>query len=753
MAKRKSGLKGTYVFSGGRGASQQQIDELKQYVDDSIEGAGAVAGKPCQIQSITDITGGHRVTFLWVDNSGASHTSTMDVMDGTIGQDGEDAPTITDVTLMSDSSLRITMSDGSHFDTTPIPTVKGDKGDKGDDGEDGYSPTITVSEDTSTTYKLLITDVNGSYETPNLKGSGGGGGGDVAGVKGDVESSYRTGSVNIRLTDVVNVGQNLTFDSSTKTLSADAQAIDVDSQISPTSENPVQNKVIKAALDEKQPIMQFETLPTASDYPQAIVQLTGADYSTYKRGYFYRSAPKIISGSLTYEWEQVDTLPSSRNYEDLDNKPLINGVTVIGDKASTELGLQGQLQFETLPTPSASNVGRICEYIGPSNVNYKNGYWYQVQYDAGTTSYNWVKIDVSDNAVLQAAVTTLQNNQGDMSSLVVPSVSDLVSAINAISNKGLSSIVYTEPNLVITYLDGTTYQFNVKTSILAATEVGELSNINDQTIQNTNILQYDSAILGYKPYDIVTALTNLLNSAKDYTDQQISISVQDDAFICDQKPTCALDSSTGKYNVIYYQNGIAHTTTDTTARFYYKDNQNQPFCTSWFVTGDPNVDPVEFTYSISSANFNDFVNKNTDITSTYTTDMADKTKVPDVAALDALLAIVNLSLADKVNTSDIEDSLNSQSATKVLSAKQGYVLKGELDAKQNVIQYATMPPSSASLAGVIYQYVGSNSGAFTKGHFYQAVYVNDEWTWEEILFAPDMAGYTTAEVDDLWDNN
>ena len=180
-----------------------------------------------------------------------------------------------------------------------------------------------------------------------------------------------------------------------------------------------------------------------------------------------------------------------------------------------------------------------------------------------------------------------------------------------------------------------------------------------------------------------------------------------------------------------------------------------PFCTSWFVTGDPSVDPVEFTYSIASVNFDDYVSKTTDVTSTYTTDMADKTKIPNVAALDALMTIVNTALGAKVNTSDIEDSLNSQSATKVLSAKQGYVLKGEIDAKQNVIQYAVMPAAASSIAGVIYQYVGATSGAYTKGHFYQCVYDNDNdtWIWEEILFAPDMEGYTSGEVDTLWDEN
>ena len=58
------------------------ISVAKKYTDDSLEGVGALEGKPCQIQSITDITGGHRVTFLWVDNDGVSHTSAMDVMDG-----------------------------------------------------------------------------------------------------------------------------------------------------------------------------------------------------------------------------------------------------------------------------------------------------------------------------------------------------------------------------------------------------------------------------------------------------------------------------------------------------------------------------------------------------------------------------------------------------------------------------------------------------------------------------------------------
>ena len=57
----------------------------KKYTDNSLAGAGAVAGVPCQIQSITPITGGNRVTFLWKDNNNVSHTSTLDVMNGLKG--------------------------------------------------------------------------------------------------------------------------------------------------------------------------------------------------------------------------------------------------------------------------------------------------------------------------------------------------------------------------------------------------------------------------------------------------------------------------------------------------------------------------------------------------------------------------------------------------------------------------------------------------------------------------------------------
>ena len=87
----------------------------KSYTDDSLKGIGALKGASCQIQSITDITGGKRVTFLWVDNSEVEHTSTMDVMNGADGKG------IKSVTINAEEHLIVTYTDDTTTDVGEIP--------------------------------------------------------------------------------------------------------------------------------------------------------------------------------------------------------------------------------------------------------------------------------------------------------------------------------------------------------------------------------------------------------------------------------------------------------------------------------------------------------------------------------------------------------------------------------------------------------------------------------------------------------
>jgi len=99
----------------------------KRYVSDSLEGIGAVKGKNCTISSITPIDGGNRVTFSWTLDDGTVKTQTMDVMNGTIGEDGQ-SPTITAERNSTDDGvdIKITNPDG----TTSTTTIHDGKGNE-----------------------------------------------------------------------------------------------------------------------------------------------------------------------------------------------------------------------------------------------------------------------------------------------------------------------------------------------------------------------------------------------------------------------------------------------------------------------------------------------------------------------------------------------------------------------------------------------------------------------------------------------
>lgn len=301
------------------GLSVVTLAAARKYTKDTIEGAGAVAGKPCQINSITDITGGHRVTFLWVDNSDVEHTSVMDVMDGV-------SPTFTVTEITGGHRLTITDAE----DTYTFDVMNGEKGlgvkgvevtdenhlvvtydndTEEDAGEittvDGFSPTIVVKESTSERYVLTITDVDGSYDTPNLKGSGGSASqmSDLTDVSltslasGDLLSYDTTDPSNpvwknsnalplsvsqlmasmpnkvdkvdgkglstndfteeyksklTALATIYSIGSGLVLNSTTHELTATGISIPIDDELDETSPNPVQNGVITLAIEQLQ---------------------------------------------------------------------------------------------------------------------------------------------------------------------------------------------------------------------------------------------------------------------------------------------------------------------------------------------------------------------------------------------------------------------------------------------------------------------------------------------------------------------
>lgn len=108
---------------------------VEKYVRDSLVGVGALKGAPCTIKSITDITGGKRVTYEWKDNNDVSHTAYMDVMNGAKGDNGTG---IKSVEVNSNNHLIVTYDDDTTEDAGEI--------EGGGGGESTELPSFYVEE-------------------------------------------------------------------------------------------------------------------------------------------------------------------------------------------------------------------------------------------------------------------------------------------------------------------------------------------------------------------------------------------------------------------------------------------------------------------------------------------------------------------------------------------------------------------------------------------------------------------------------
>ncbi len=249
------------------------------------------------------------------------------------------------------------------------------------------------------------------------------------------------------------------------------------------------------------------------------------------------------------------------------------------------------------------------------------------------------KQQIDDN---ESAIETLNGN-----STVVGSVDSKVATAYA----NATSYTDTECAKKVDKISGKGLSTNDFTDELK-TKLDNLENYDDTALGNRvtanenaiTVLNGDSTVNG----SVDKKVASCLSDSKDYTDVSIQNAIRQTAIVCDAKPTISGTTIT------YYQGGVEKTiTSDNKTKFYYTDN-NVNYSTIF-------IENTEFTDTVASVNFSDYVSKENDVVSTYTGSDADKTKIPNVGAMDALKSLVDADLSEKVNVSDVESSVSSSS--------------------------------------------------------------------------------------------
>ena len=173
-----------YVKSSATGEGLPSLDTIEKALDDMqelLKQAQDIAVKVPYIENGTwwcwNVSLNKYIDTLVQaqGEKGQDGLNGRDGKDGINGNDGENGL----------SAYEIWLNQGNTgTETDFLNSLKGDKGDTGErgtDGKDGINgvdgifPTISIAENTSSSYILTIIDMNGSFNTPNLKGSSGSG--------------------------------------------------------------------------------------------------------------------------------------------------------------------------------------------------------------------------------------------------------------------------------------------------------------------------------------------------------------------------------------------------------------------------------------------------------------------------------------------------------------------------------------------------------------------------------------------------
>ena len=334
----------------------------KSYTKKSLIGIGALAGAPCQVQSINKVGKTTTVTLKWEDNVGGVHTQAFDI------EDGLDGVSVVGATINSTGNLILTLSDTNTIDCGKV------------------LPQYDTMPPASSTNEGQVLQYIGTTNVNYTKGY----------YYECVESPVGSGTY---------IWQNI-------------------------------------KVQDSEDIFRYNVIPSPNaSIEGAIIQYIGTTNATYTNGYYYQCVESPV-GSGTYVWVQKNVQPNNGGgggdgvvdgyynplnqlfYED---SAFLNPITGEDNTIYVDLNTNGlyryngsvfikvsssaeSIQVSTMPTADNTQLNKIYQYIGVTDTNYTNGYFYKCKFDG--TNYYW------DNILTQDSYTKAQI--GNLSDLPDP---------------------------------------------------------------------------------------------------------------------------------------------------------------------------------------------------------------------------------------------------------------------------------------------------------------------------------------------
>lgn len=312
----------------------------------------------------------------------------------------------------------------------------------------------------------------------------------------------------------------------------------------------------------------------------------------------------------------------------------------------------------------------------------------------------------------------------------------------AVAMNLLKDLKYEAKEVTLTKRNGDIVKFDVS-NIITDTNIEEFKDMGVVNVLDGQALVWSAS--KKKWYNKSIDSSGMLVEAKAYTDEEIKKINAKGQIACDEKPTYYAGTIT------YVKGGETKQTDQTGIWFYYYDAEGNAVQTIW-------VDGTEFTIAmVGDIQLDEYVDWENGVVDSAK-DLIDRSKVPNLKAVDEIVEEINDALGEKINTEDIEDSLTSDATDKPLSAKQGKELKTQIDGLIDDEADATVEDKTYSAKKIAEAIDGVNpSWNGTKEAFKQldkstlkdgqTVNLTDDYKSSDLLKFPSGDGFYLDEKD------
>ena len=522
-------------------------------------------------------------------------------------------------------------------------------------------------------------------------------------------------------------------------------------------------------LDCGKVLPQYDTMPTpSSTYNGAIYQYIGSTTSSYTNGYYY----KCVNDGGTYKWEQINVQPMPVES--------VNGKTGAITLDASDVSAQEIIQYSTMPTASVDYANKVYQYIGTTNVDYTNGYFYRCELNSETSTYEWV---VANQFALAEDVYT-KNEIGDLSDLpdnTKDVVENIIAINNAIDNKqdilqystlptassdnvgnivefiGTTTADYTNGYFYQCKFDGTNYRWVQKDVQPSGGGTGSDNVVEGYFNPNDDLfyeeIAYINPIAGEHNVLYVSIDTNLLyrfnNSVFVRVDEVEAQTIQYTTL-----PTASVSEEGHIYQYIgdttsSYTNGYFYKCVEDSGVYSWERVNTQD---SYTKTEIGNLTNLPDNTKDVVGNISDL---NTNKENVFRYEHSADIPTASVDNVGTIIQYVGTTTADYINGYFYKSVLNTDtstyewqnidvqpasgiSAVDSVNGKTGTVV---LDAKDIGLQASTMPTADVDHVNQVVQYVGTTTSTYTNGYWYKCVYDsnNDTYLWTQVNVQPHIS--------------